>query len=97
MKTPIVRWGISKPRLKYIEELKSRGEYEKWKKDNEFFLFIENLSGDGIIIGLFLSLIVGYYHFEIGAGIFIGAIILGLIGVIVSLILDSKIPPTGKV
>lgn len=92
----LIQWGFGKDRLRYIEELKSRGQYEAWKQENKYFLLAEDICKDGIIFGILLSLIVGYFYVEIGVTIFLGTLFLGIAGVFVSLILDSKTPPKGK-
>ena len=88
----LIRWGFGKDRLKYIGELKSRGQYDEWKKENKYFLLAENICNDGVIFGILLSLVVGYFYIEVGVTILLGILFLGIAGVIVSLILDSKIP-----
>ena len=92
----LVRWGFGKDRLRYIEELKSHNQYDAWKKENKYFLLAEDLSKDSVIVGVLLCIIVGLYYPEVGVTIFLGTIFIGVAGVIVSLILDSKIPPKGK-
>jgi hypothetical protein len=88
----LIRWGFGKERLKYIGELKSRGQYDAWKKENKYFLLAENICNDGVIFGILLSFVVGYFYIEVGVTILLGTLFLGIAGVIVSLILDSKIP-----
>ena len=88
----LIRWSFGKDRLKYIEELKSRGQYESWKKENKYFLLAEDVCNDGVIFGILLSFVVGYFYIEVGVTILLGTLFLGIAGVVASLILDSKIP-----
>lgn len=92
----LVRWGFGKDRLRYIEELILHGRYENWKKENKYFLLAEDISKDGVIFGILLSFVIGYFNLQIGATILLGTIFLGLAGVVVSLALDARIPPKGK-
>ncbi len=62
----LVRWGFGKDRLRYIEELKLHGQFENWKKENKYFLLAEDISKDGVIIGILLSFVVGYFNTQIG-------------------------------
>ena len=92
----LVRWGFGKDRLRYIEELKLHGQFESWKKENKYFLLAEDISKDGVIIGILFSFVVGYFNTQLGIVILLGTILIGIAGVIVSLALDIKIPPKGK-
>ena len=92
----LVRWGFGKDRLRYIKELKSRGQYEAWQAKYKYYLLAENICTNGAIAGLFLTLIGGYFNWKLGMVFFIVTALLVIAGIIVSLALDIKIPPPGK-
>ena len=92
----IVRWGFGKDRLRYSEELKLNGRYDEWKRENKYYLLAEDVSKDSVIFGILLPIVSGYFNAQIGVAIFLGAIFIGVAGVIVSLALDVKIPPKGR-
>lgn len=81
----------------FTNELKRNGQYRDWSKKIGTLLLLEKIAVYGAIVSLLGVIFNGMFNIEhLSATLFVCFIVFGFLGVIVSLVLYSKVPKKDK-